>query len=288
MINESIVKFKYLLEFILKVNNINYQESLSNSDVNDFQIDQKQIIDNDFTYAPIEFNISFLALPKKKLFEIEIKNKNNYKKNISPKFQLGTKEKRTKNKIIKLSVKSMQENLKKEKKNYVYRKDAYYKHFKALFAKYIRNKVNNLKNICFPNFNKNNFAALSYKFTGNPKEKDNIKFLSMKIKDLLILGKDEEIKNRQYNNELLIKYIENNRELSIDKNKYEELISCLDETLENELMEFYNNKIEFENINKDIKCLIFDKHFKNETGISLLEKNGFIKAIKKYNTKNEI
>lgn len=281
MINESIVKFKYLLEFILKVNNINYQESLSNSDVNDFQIDQKQIIDNDFTYAPIEFNISFLALPKKKLFEIEIKNKNNYKKNISPKFQLGTKERRTKNKIIKLSVKSMQENLKKEKKNYVYRKDAYYKHFKALFAKYIRNKVNNLKNICFPNFNKNNFAALSYKFTGNPKEKDNIKFLSMKIKDLLILGKDEEIKNRQYNNELLIKYIENNRELSIDKNKYEELISCLDETLENELMEFYNNKIEFENINKDIKCLIFDKHFKNETGISLLEKNGFIKILNK-------
>ena len=281
MINESIVKFKYLLEFILKLNNINYQESLSNSDVNDFQIDQKQIIDNDFTYAPIEFNISFLALPKKKLFEIEIKNKNNYKKNISPKFQLGTKERRTKNKIIKLSVKSMQENLKKEKKNYVYRKDAYYKHFKALFAKYIRNKVNNLKNICFPNFNKNNFAALSYKFTGNPKEKDNIKFLSMKIKDLLILGKDEEIKNRQYNNELLIKYIENNRELSIDKNKYEELISCLDETLENELMEFYNNKIEFENINKDIKCLIFDKHFKNETGISLLEKNGFIKILNK-------
>ena len=281
MINESIVKFKYLLEFILKVNNINYQESLSNSDVNDFQIDQKQIIDNDFTYAPIEFNISFLALPKKKLFEIEIKNKNNYKKNISPKFQLGTKERRTKNKIIKLSVKSMQENLKTEKKNYVYRKDAYYKHFKALFAKYIRNKVNNLKNICFPNFNKNNFAALSYKFTGNPKEKDNIKFLSMKIKDLLILGKDEEIKNRQYNNELLIKYIENNRELSIDKNKYEELISCLDETLENELVEFYNNKIEFENINKDIKCLIFDKHFKNETGISLLEKNGFIKILNK-------
>ena len=281
MINESIVKFKYLLEFILKVNNINYQESLSNSDVNDFQIDQKQIIDNDFTYAPIEFNISFLALPKKKLFEIEIKNKNNYKKNISPKFQLGTKEKRTKNKIIKLPVKSMQENLKKEEKNYVYRKDAYYKHFKALFAKYIRNKVNNLKNICFPNFNKNNFAALSYKFTGNPKEKDNVKFLSMKIKDLLILGKDEEIKNRQYNNELLIKYIENNRELSIDKNKYEELISCLDETLENELVEFYNNKIEFENINKDIKCLIFDKHFKNETGISLLEKNGFIKILNK-------
>ena len=281
MINESIVKFKYLLEFILKVNNINYQESLSNSDVNDFQIDQKQIIDNDFTYAPIEFNISFLALPKKKLFEIEIKNKNNYKKNIRPKFQLGTKERRTKNKIIKLSVKSMQENLKKEKKNYVYRKDAYYKHFKALFAKYIRNKVNNLKNICFPNFNKNNFAALSYKFTGNPKEKDNIKFLSMKIKDLLILGKDEEIKNRQYNNELLIKYIENNRELSSNKNKYKELISCLDETLENELVEFYNNKIEFENINKDIKCLIFDKHFKNETGISLLEKNGFIKILNK-------
>ena len=71
-------------------------------------------------------------------------------------------------------------------------------------------QANALKNICFPQFNKNNFASLSYKYTGNPKEKDNFKFLSFKIKDLLILGRDSKIKNRQYNNELLIEYIEKN------------------------------------------------------------------------------
>ena len=75
--------------------------------------------------------------------------------------------------------------------NYIYRKDAYYKHFKSIFAKYIKDKSNRLKNICFPHFNKNNFSALSSKYTGNPKEKDNYKFLSFTIKELLSYGKDE-------------------------------------------------------------------------------------------------
>ena len=34
------------------------------------------------------------------------------------------------------------------------------------------------------------------------------------------------------------------------------------------------------NINKDSKFLLFDKYFKNETGISLLKNNGFIKILK--------
>ena len=97
---------------------------------------------------------------------------------------------------------------------FIYRKDAYYKHFKSIFAKYIKDKVNKLKNICFPNYNKNNFFSITYKYTGNPKEKDNYKFLFFKIKDLLIYGKNEKIKNRQYNNSLLIKYIEDNKKIS--------------------------------------------------------------------------
>ena len=45
-------------------------------------------------------------------------------------------------------------------------------------------------------------------------------------------------------------------------------------------MKFYRNKTEFESINKDAKCLFFDKYYKNETGISLLEIDGFIKILK--------
>ena len=87
-----------------------------------------------------------------------------------------------------------------------------------------------MKNICFPHFNKNNFSSLAYKYTGNPKEKDNYLFLSFKVKDLLSYGKDDKIKNRQYNNELLINYIEKNESIVKDKNVYCELIKFLNDS----------------------------------------------------------
>ena len=34
---------------------------------------------------------------------------------------------------------------------------------------------------------------MAYKYTGNPKEKDNFHFLSFKVKDLLSYGKDDKI-----------------------------------------------------------------------------------------------
>ena len=48
-----------------------------------------------------------------------------------------------------------------------------------------------------------------------------------------------------------------------------------------ELITFYNDNKEFENINKDTKCQFFDKNFKDETGISILEKYGFVKILKR-------
>ena len=171
--------------------------------------------------------------------------------------------------------------------NYIYRKDAYYKHFKSIFAKYIKDKSNKLKNICFPHFNKNNFSVLSSKYTGNPKEKDNYNFLSFTIKELLSYGKDEKIKNRQYNNQLLIKYIEDNQTFAKDKKLYMELIKFLNESVEISLINFYNDKKQMEIINNDSKCLFYDNYFKNQTGVSLLEKNGFVKIlINQYKTIN--
>ena len=125
----------------------------------------------------------------------------------------------------------------------IYRKDAYYKHFKSIFARYIKDKANKLKNICFPHYNKNNFSALSYKYTGNPKEADNFKFLSFKVKDIITMGKDIKIKNRQYNNELLIRYIEENKELTKDMEAYIDLINFLNNSVEEEIIIFYNDKL---------------------------------------------
>ena len=111
--------------------------------------------------------------------------------------------------------------------------------------------------------------------------------MSFKVKNLLSYGKDEKIKNRQYNNELIINYIENNESIAKDKKVYNELIKFLNDIIENELINFYRSHKEMEFMNKDIRFLFFDFHFKRETGISLLEKNGFIKILtKKYKSNN--
>ena len=172
--------------------------------------------------------------------------------------------------------------------NNYYLKDAHYKHFKVFLGKYIKNKINELKNKCFPYYSKNNFSTPNYKYTGNPKEKDNFHFLYFSIKDILIFGKDNKTQNRQYNNELLIKYIEANEHRTLDRNAYAELISFLNEKLENIITRFYDDEIEYNKLKNDFKYIKFDTFFKRETGISLLEKYGFLKALKKYNSKNEI
>ena len=162
-----------------------------------------------------------------------------------------------------------------------YRKDGYYKHFKVIFGKYLKNKANKLKNICFPEYSNNNFSTPNYKYIGNPKEKDNYNFLSYKVKDILVYGKDKNKHNRQYNNEILINYIEKNEKKSKDKIAYEKLIEFLNISLEEAFINFYNDKNQFEKINKDKICVFSDVYFKKETGISLLEKNGFLIAMKR-------
>jgi hypothetical protein len=252
-------------------------------DINKILSNNKAKSTNDIILKENENDIPFLLLPENKLIEIEINLKGKLETNYI-KEKIKNKDLNKKDKKIKFILqKENIENLEKIENNdnyFIYRKDAYYKHFKSIFSRFIIKKVNKLKNICFPYYSKNNFFPISYKYTGNTKEKDNYIFLSFKIKELLIYGKDEKNKNRQYNNKLLIIFLENNEEKSKDKKIYNELIKFLNNTVENELFTFYKNKEEMKNINKDSKCLFFDKYFKNETGISLLENNGFIRILK--------
>ena len=145
----------------------------------------------------------------------------------------------------------------------------------------MKDKANRLKNICFPNFHKNNFSNISYKFTGNPKEKDNFNFLSFKIKDILTYGNDPIIKNKQYNNDILIQYIENNETKAKDKIIYRKLMHFINDSVENVLINFYENEEEFKKLNNDPLCLFYDRYLKYETGFSLLEKYGFLNILKK-------
>ena len=167
-----------------------------------------------------------------------------------------------------------------------YRKDAYYKHFKVNLGKYIKKRMNILKNKCFPYYSRNNFSTPNYKYTGNPKEKDNLNFLSFTIKEILIYGQDKARFNRQYNNGQLIIFIEENEEKAYDKVAYKELIEFLNEKLEDAIIQYYDDEKEFNRIKSDTKYINFDKFYKRETGISLLEKYGFLTAIK--NTKKYI
>ena len=241
--------------------------------------------DNDFILNNNNFDLPFI-FQEKKLFEKEI-NDNLFNTDLCNTNNIlyhNNKSKKDSNKDTQIKFISKKEILDKNNINnikLIYRKDAYYKHFKSIFARYIKDKANKLKNICFPHYNKNNFSALSYKYTGNPKEADNLKFLLLNVKDIIIMGKDIKRKNRQYNNELLIRYIEAKKELTKDKEAYIDLINFLNNSVEEELIIFYNDKLEYVNLVNDVKCRLFDKHFKSETGISLLDRNGFIQVLKK-------
>lgn len=207
---------------------------------------------------------------------------------------LDNKNEKTKkySRILETNEKSKQVNhikrficIKRIIRKRIYRKDAYIKHFKAIFAKYLKNKLNSLKDICFPYFSLNKFSTPNYRFTGNPKIKDNFIFLSWKIKDILIYGENQKNINRQYNNKLIIKYIENNENKSRDKKIYKQMMDCLNNKLEDAFIEFYNDKNESKRLQNDNLCIFYDKYFKEETGFSLIEKNGLLKIIFNKNQK---
>ena len=122
--------------------------------------------------------------------------------------------------------------------------------------------MNILKNKSFPYYSKNNFSTPNYKYTGNPKEKDNFIFLSFTIKELLIYGKDKLKYNRQYNNEQLIIFLEDNESRAEDKNEYGKMKKFLNSTLEEAIIQFYDDEEEFEKFKKNLKAINYDTYYR--------------------------
>ena len=175
----------------------------------------------------------------------------------------------------------------------LYRQDYYVKQFKVQYSIWLRNFLNNkLKQLV--NETKNNRRHLKFyplnslKFTANPKYEDNKLFLSLKIKDILIVGIDSAKNSNQKKNKENIEIIENII-YKQNKNINNELLNFLNCTMEDSIKIFYQSE-QFLKFKDSEQAKINDEKFVQEKHFSLLNNNGFVYLIKNYkgNSKSNI
>ena len=124
------------------------------------------------------YTFPIINIFKKKDIIFNIQKIKNQKKNRI--YNKCSKEQKNKNiNDFKSKIKKFSTNILSD---IIYRKDAYYKHFKVNLGKFIKNRMNSFKNKCFPFYSRNNFSSPNYKYTGNPKEKDILFFYLLKLK----------------------------------------------------------------------------------------------------------
>lgn len=124
------------------------------------------------------------------------------------------------------------------------------------------------------------FFSFNYKkFTINVNYTKNCYWLNEKIKNLLVLG-DE---NNQKKNQKSLKLLFNRKEKEIEKIK-----KILELNYQQIIEKFYETN-DYKNFVNDNKIIQLDNNFKKIFGMSLIEKNGFIKFIysRKGNQKNK-
>lgn len=145
-----------------KVENKNHSLNREEDKTNGYKLVNRKFYKNSFNNKNILFPI------KKDKYKECKENKENQ----NDKSQLLI----NKNNKMKKFIKFKCINFKKEK---IYRKDYYFKHFKAIFGKYIRNKLNDFKNKIFLNLVLNNFSTPNYYFIANPKQEDKFIFFNV-------------------------------------------------------------------------------------------------------------
>ena len=155
----------------------------------------------------------------------------------------------------------------------LYRQDYYVKQFKVQYSIWLRNFLNNkLKQLV--NETKNNRRHLKFyplnslKFTANPKYEDNKLFLSLKIKDILIVGIDSAKNSNQKKNKENIEIIENII-YKQNKNINNELLNFLNCTMEDSIKIFYQSE-QFLKFKNSEQAKINDEKFVQEKHFSLL------------------
>ncbi len=173
----------------------------------------------------------------------------------------------------------------------IYRQDYYIKQFKVQYSIWLRNILNSklslfLSKVKYTKKLIKFYPLNSLKFTANPKYKDNKIFLSMKIKEILIVGINGNRNSNQKKNKENIELIEN---MGKQYNINEDLIEFLNLTMEETMSIFYKSE-QFVKFKNSTQAKINDNKFFSEKKFSLLENNGFIYLIKNFNgnSKSEI
>ncbi len=175
----------------------------------------------------------------------------------------------------------------------LYRQDYYIKQFKVQYSIWLRNYLNQKLKLLIEetkNCRKHlKFYPLnSLKFTANPKYEDNKYFLSLKIKEILIVGIDSIKSSNQKKNKENIEIIEN-KIYKENKNANQDLLEFLNSSMEDSIKTFYKSE-QFQKFKNNDQTKLNDAKFEQEKNFSLLEDNGFIHLIKNYkgNAKSSI
>lgn len=167
----------------------------------------------------------------------------------------------------------------------LYRQDYYVKQFKVQYSIWLRNILNQkLKLLIAETKNCRRhlkfYPLNSLKFTANPKYEDNKYFLSLKIKEILIVGINGIKSSNQRKNKENIEIIENNI-YKQNKNANDDLLKFLNITMEESIKIFYQSE-QFLKFKESQQAKLNDKKFEQEKSFSLLKEYGFIHLIKNY------
>ena len=175
----------------------------------------------------------------------------------------------------------------------LYRQDYYVKQFKVQYSIWLRNYLNQKLKLLIAetkNCRKHlKFYPLnSLKFTANPKYEDNRHFLSLKIKEILIVGIDGLKSSNQKKNKENIEIIENII-YKQNVNANPDLLNFLNSTMEDSIQIFYQSE-QFQKFKNSEQAKLNDLKFEQEKNFSLLKNNGFVYLIKNYkgNSKSSI
>ena len=187
------------------------------------------------------------------------------------------------NNLINEEVKDIEENntiISNKKDN---RSDSLLIKFKSSLGKWFINSINDKIKILKSNSvikRSIKFYAFNYKkFTLKVSYNQNKEWLKDKMKDLLLLGdEDNQIKNKKSITSLYKK----------DLVQFKEIKDMLESTYENTIKEFYKSDA-FDKFRKNKRVKELNYSFSKIMDISLLEKNGFVEFIEKRkgNTKKE-
>ena len=219
-------------------------------------------------------------------------NKNAFNEDHINEERVNDKREINENPNLENSKYSTNSTLKKKIFHVIYESNSYKKHstridyllktFKTNFSSFIKMQVNNLlqASLLPDDLKKLEISSPnSIDFSRNVTIKNNYKFLSFTVQEILCYYKKNNSRNRnQKKNKKVIEKILNYIE---DKNadNFEKVLSFLKMSLEDAYINFYDSTI-FLQYARDENTLFGDKEFKGIYGFSLLEKYGFIKLLK--------